>query len=103
MILGRGRSLSLRLVLDELWVLAQPLILQFTLRRQGGGTGLVDDRAVFTAIVYVLTSGCVWRDLPPTFRVTVPTTAAAIWAVNCGDVRLGPVSTWGSRLLIMCL
>lgn len=33
----------------------------------------VDDRAVFTAIVYVLTSGCGWRELPPTFGDTVST------------------------------
>ena len=26
-----------------------------------------------TAIVYVLTSGCAWRHLPPSFGVTVPT------------------------------
>ena len=47
----------------------------------------MDDRAVFTAIVYVLTSGCGWRELPPSFGVTVPTahrrftewTRAALW------------------------
>jgi transposase len=33
----------------------------------------VDDRAVFTAIVFVLTSGCAWRHLPPSFGVTTPT------------------------------
>lgn len=79
--------LSLRLVPDELWVLAQPLIPQFVPRPQGGGTAPVDDRAVFTAIVYVLTSGCAWRELPPMFGVTVPTahrrftdwTKAGLW------------------------
>ena len=30
-------------------------------------------RAVFTAIVYVLTSGCAWRDLPPSFGVPFQT------------------------------
>ncbi|GAA1319668.1 hypothetical protein GCM10009635_06580 [Actinocatenispora thailandica] len=35
---------------------------------------LFDDRAVFTAIVYVLTSGCAWRHLPAEFAVTAPTT-----------------------------
>lgn len=65
--------LSQRLVPDELWALVQPLIPQFTPRPQGGGTAPADDRAVFTAIVYVLTSGCAWRDLPPSFGVTVPT------------------------------
>jgi transposase len=51
-------DLSLRLVPNELWALAQPLIPGFDLRPQGGGTAPVDDRAVFTAIVFVLTSGC---------------------------------------------
>jgi len=37
------------------------------------GSAPVDDRAVFTAIVFVLTSGCAWRHLPPCFGVTVPT------------------------------
>jgi transposase len=30
-------------------------------------------RAVFTAIVCVLTSGCAWRDLPPSFEVPFQT------------------------------
>ncbi len=66
-------ELSWRLVPDELWELAEPLIPKFNTRPQGGGTTPVDDRAVFTAIVYVLTSGCAWRYLPPSFGVTVPT------------------------------
>jgi transposase len=44
-------------------------------------------RAVFTAIVYVLTSGCAWRDLPPSFGVPFQTahrrfsqwTEAGLW------------------------
>ena len=66
-------DLSQRLVPDELWALAQPLLPGFVPRPQGGGTAGVDDRAVFTAIVFVLTSGCAWRHLPPSFGVTVPT------------------------------
>ena len=80
-------ELSRRLVPDELWALAEPLIPQFTPRPQGGGTAPVDDRAVFTAIVFVLTSGCAWRYLPPSFGVTTPTahrrfsewTQAGLW------------------------
>lgn len=80
-------ELSRRLVPDELWELVAPLIPPFTPRRQGGGTAPVDDRAVFTAIVYVLTSGCAWRLLPPSFGVSVPTahrrflawTQAGLW------------------------
>ena len=52
---------------------AEPLIPRFTARPQGGGSAPVDDRAVFTAIVFVSTSGCAWRHLPPSFGVTVPT------------------------------
>jgi transposase len=33
----------------------------------------VGDRAVFVAVVYVLTSGCAWRRLPSSFGIAVPT------------------------------
>jgi hypothetical protein len=42
-------ELARRLVPDELWELAAPLIPQFTPRAQGGGTASLDDRLVFTA------------------------------------------------------
>ncbi len=61
--------LSSRLVPDELWAIVEPLILPFRPREQGGGTAPVDARSVFTAIVYVLTSGCAWRLLPDSFGV----------------------------------
>ena len=66
-------ELSLRLVPDALWEIVEPLIPRFAARPQGGGSAPVDDRAIFTAIVFVLTSGCAWRHLPPSFEVTVPT------------------------------
>src|SRR6266702_5857693 len=80
-------ALSRYLVPDELWALAEPLIPQFNPRPQGGGTMPVDDRAVFTAVVFIVTSGCAWRHLPACFGVTVPTahrrftdwTAAGLW------------------------
>jgi len=80
-------ELSKRLVPDELWALAEPLLPEFSTRPQGGGTAPVDERAVFTAVVFVLTSGCVWRMLPPSFGVSVPTahrrftvwTEAGLW------------------------
>ena len=64
-----------------------PLIPPGKTRRQGGMMSRVDDRAVFTAIVFVMTSGCAWRHLPPSFGVTVPTahrrftewTQAGLW------------------------
>ncbi|MFE6337684.1 transposase [Streptomyces sp. NPDC057798] len=69
-----SRSLSRRLVPDALWKLAAPLIPAFPPRPQGGGTPPLDDREVFAAIVFVLTSGSPWRRLPPSFAVS-PATA----------------------------
>lgn len=66
--------LAQRLVPDELWEVVAPLIPAWSSRQQGGGTAPVDDRAVFTAIVFVLASGCAWRHLPPSFGVS-PATA----------------------------
>jgi transposase len=66
-------QLSLRLVPDELWELVQPHLPKFRPRPQGGGTAPLPDRQVFTAVVYVLASGCAWRDLPPSFRVPFQT------------------------------
>ncbi|MER5527472.1 transposase [Streptomyces sp. NPDC002677] len=50
-------DLSKRLVPDELWELVLPLLPSFAARPQGGGTAPRDERAVFTAVGYVLTSG----------------------------------------------
>ena len=92
-------QLSLRLVPDELWALAEPLIPKFRPRPQGGGTAPLDDRAVFTAIVYVLTSGCAW--LSWTFAAETPTASGTPWAPDstCSllpglprSTGLGPVS-----------
>lgn len=87
MILVVVDCLSLRLVPDELWELVEPLIPAFETRPQGGGTASLDARSVFTAIVYVLTSGCAWRDLPSSFGVSFQTahrrftqwTEAGLW------------------------
>ncbi|WTT98082.1 IS5 family transposase [Streptomyces sp. NBC_00076] len=65
--------MSKRLVPDELWRLVAPLLPPFAARPQGGGTAPRDQRAVFTAVVYVLTSGCAWRHLPPTFGTSTAT------------------------------
>ncbi|XVQ11529.1 transposase [Spirillospora sp. CA-255316] len=71
-----GRSLS-------------PLIPNFEPRRQGGGMTAVDDRAVFTAIVCVLTSECAWRHLPAEFGLSVPTAHRRIPDPDLeGDTRL---------------
>ncbi|WP_442790962.1 transposase [Nocardia sp. NBC_01327] len=66
-------ELSRRLVPDELWELTEPLLPKFAPRTQGGGSEPTDQRAVFAAVVYVLTSSCAWRMLPPSFGITVPT------------------------------
>jgi transposase len=80
-------DLSVKLVPDGLWELVAPLVPRFAPRPQGGGTAAIDDRAVFTAVVFVLTSGCAWRHLPPCFGVSTPTahrrfiawTEAGLW------------------------
>lgn len=58
---------------DALWHMVKPLLPEYKPRPQGGDTAPVDERAVFTAVVFVLTSGCAWRHLPPSFGVSVPT------------------------------
>ncbi len=55
--IGIVDALSRRLVPDELWDVVEPLIPEHGVRPQGGGPQRVGDRAVFTAIVYVLTTG----------------------------------------------
>jgi transposase len=62
------------LVPDGLWEIVEPLLPPEPERPQGGGTRYVEDRAVFTAIVYVLTTGCAWRHLPAEFGVSTATT-----------------------------
>jgi transposase len=66
-------ALSDRLVPDELWEIVEPLLPLFNLGPQGGGTVPLPERDVFTAIVYVLTTGCAWRHLPEQFGVSAPT------------------------------
>ena len=70
-----------------MWELVEPLLPSFAPRPQGGGTALLDERAVLTAVVYVLTSRCAWRHLPTTFGVSPATahrqftvwTKAGVW------------------------
>jgi len=69
----RNSPLSRRLVPDEVWALVQPSIPLPKARPQGGGRSRVSDRAVFVAVVFVLTSGCAWRRLPAAFGIAVPT------------------------------
>lgn len=72
---------------DGLWEIVEPLIPPQRERPQGGGTRYVEDRAVFTAIVYVLRAGCAWQHLPAEFGVSKATahrrfvawTEAGLW------------------------
>ncbi len=68
------RELARRIVPDGVWTLVRPQLPLFAGRQQGGGTAPVDERQVFTAVVYVLTSGCAWRQLPGWLGVS-PATA----------------------------
>lgn len=73
---------------NGLWEIAASLIPASPKRAQGGGIRRVDDRQVFTAIVFVLTTGCAWWHLPPTFSVSHQTvhrrftewSEATLWA-----------------------
>jgi len=82
-----GEPIGQTLVPDGLWEIVEPLLPSQSQRPQGGGTRYRDDRAVFTAIVYVLTTGCAWRHLPAEFCVSKATahrrfvawTEAGLW------------------------
>lgn len=58
------------------------------IRAQGGGRRRCDDRAVLAAIIFVATSGCTWRQLPPVFGASWQTvhrrltdwSTARVWA-----------------------
>lgn len=67
------KALSQRLVPDEMWAAARPLLPALSLRPQGGGRAPADARRVMVAVIYVVTSGCAWQQLPPSFGVSVPT------------------------------
>ncbi|MEU2337697.1 transposase, partial [Streptomyces sp. NPDC013172] len=56
-----------RMVPDELWVLFQRVVPPAPSRPQGGGRRRYGDREVLAAIIFVATTGCTWRQLPPVF------------------------------------
>ncbi|MFE4176823.1 IS5 family transposase [Streptomyces sp. NPDC056909] len=78
-----------RLVPDELWVLFRRVVPPTEVKRpQGGGRRRAHDREALAAIVFVATSGCTWRQLPPVFGPAWPTVCrrfaqwsrARVWA-----------------------
>ncbi|MFB7445467.1 IS5 family transposase [Streptomyces mirabilis] len=61
-------GLAEHLVPDELWELFRRVVPEtVVLRPQGGGRRRAGDRETLAAIVFVATSGCTWRQLPPVF------------------------------------
>ncbi|GAA1447012.1 hypothetical protein GCM10009602_35150 [Nocardiopsis tropica] len=63
-----------RLVPNELWeAFRQVVPLTVVTRPQGGGRRRADDREVLAAIIFVASSGCTWRQLPPVFGPSWPT------------------------------
>lgn len=65
--------LAERLLPDALWAAAEPLLPKRS-RGAGEASGAASERTVFTAVVYVLTAGCGWQQLPAQFGVS-PATA----------------------------
>ncbi|MCW7947010.1 transposase [Streptomyces hygroscopicus] len=63
-----------RLVPDELWTLFRRVVPPTqVIRPQGGGRRRAGDRECLAAIIFVATSGCTWRQLPPVFGPAWPT------------------------------
>jgi transposase len=54
-----------RLVDDRLWELLEPLIPPRPPARGPGGRPPIADRVALEGILFVLNTGCRWRDLPP--------------------------------------
>lgn len=63
-----------RLVPDELWTLFRRVVPPTeVIRPQGGGRRRAGDPECLAAIIFVATSGCTWRQLPPVFGPAWPT------------------------------
>ena len=53
------------LVDDQLWELIEPLLPRSPRRRRNPGRRRIDDRLVLNGILFVLTTGIAWQQLPP--------------------------------------
>lgn len=88
-----GMEMVRQLVPDRLWELFRRVMPEAPVRPQGGGRRKVDDREVLAAILFVATSGCTWRQLPPVFGTSWQTahrrithwTEAQVWAKGAAE------------------
>ncbi|WP_170212032.1 transposase [Saccharothrix australiensis] len=96
---------------DPLWTVVAPLLPGFRPRPQGGGAVPRACREVFTAVVFVLSSGCAWRRLPSSFDVSPATahrrftawTRAGLWPrlrrALAEDPDLGGDPEWAATIV----
>lgn len=68
--------LARHLVPDALWAAAEPLL----------ASGSANERVAFTAVVYVLTSGCSWQQLPAQFGISHSTAHRRFTAWSRADL-----------------
>ncbi|MDQ1025432.1 transposase [Streptomyces umbrinus] len=68
--------LARHLVPDALWAAAEPLL----------ASESANERAAFTAVVYVLTSGCSWQQLPAQFGISHSTAHRRFTAWSRADL-----------------
>ncbi|TRO63131.1 transposase [Streptomyces sp. IB201691-2A2] len=68
--------LARHLVPDALWAAAEPLL----------ASGSANERAALTAVVYVLTSGCSWQQLPAQFGISHSTAHRRFTAWSRADL-----------------
>ena len=81
-----------RLVEDRLWELIEPLLPPRPALKGPGGRPRVDERAALEGILFVLHTGCRWRDLP--LQLPPPERAAAL------RTAAGAVAPGGSLLVV---
>ncbi|MGW3407459.1 transposase, partial [Streptomyces zhihengii] len=62
-----------RLVPDGLWKSLQRVVPAAPVRPHSGGRRRYGDRQVLAAILFVATTGCLWRQLPTGFGPSGPT------------------------------
>ncbi len=73
---------------DGLWEIFLDVAPAPPTRAQGGSRRRCNDRAVLAAVIFVATSGCTWRQLPPVFGASWQTvhrrftywSKARVWA-----------------------